>query len=387
MRRVSPWLVILLVSLFPALAVARPQADDILSHAEELVRQGKYNEAEKAFLEILRNRPDSPIIHNDLGALYLQEKRYDVACHELTRASTLNPKEAAIQQNLGVCWFLSNQFPKAAQVLEVAERLDPEDLKTHYLLGYSLFMTGRLTEAEKNLAYVRGRQPEDENTLFSLVRIYRAEKQDQQAINAFQDLARYHSDSVFVHILMGESYDSQEKPAQAIQEYRTAITIAPEMPRLHFDLGFLLWEENHAEEAETQLRKELEINPDFAPTSYYLGEIALSRNDEAQAEQLLRRTLAESPGCVDAYIALGKAFSRTARYQEALREFQRALQLDPKGSDVHYWLAVTYRHLGDKTKTVAEMETFKSLANGRKPEEVEGSVAHRVSQVCMNQGK
>jgi Tfp pilus assembly protein PilF len=285
-----------------------------------------------------------------------------------------------------LCWFRSNLFAKAGQALGVAERLNPEELKTRYLLGYSLFMTGRLREAEREFEYVRIRQPQDENTLFSLVRIYRAEKQDQQAIETFRDLVRIHPDSVFVHILMGESYDIQGKPQQAIEEYRAAISIAPEMPRLHFDLGFLLWEQNHPEEAVPELQRELEINPGFAPASYYLGEIALSQNDGVQAEQLFRRTLEENPGCVDANIALGKVFSRRARYKEALREFQRAVQLDPKGADVHYWLAVTYRHLGDKMKAAAEMEVFQSLAKGREPKQVEGSEARRLSQTCMGQG-
>ena len=188
MNKVSPWLLPLLLAMFPGFALTKPQVGDPLTRAEELVRQGKFNEAEKAFLAILHRDPKSYVVHNDLGALYLQQKRYDSACRELSIAASLNPQEVAIQQNLGMCWFQSNHFVKAGEALEIAERLDPEDLKTRYLRGYSMLMLGRLQEAEKDLEYVRTQQPQDENTLFSLVRIYRAEKKDQQAIDTFQDL-------------------------------------------------------------------------------------------------------------------------------------------------------------------------------------------------------
>ena len=47
---------------------------------------------------------------------------------------------------------------------------------------------------------------------------------------------------------------------------------------------------------------------------------------------------------------------------------------------------MTYRHLGDKMKSAAEMRVFQSLANGREPRQVEGSEARRLSQTCMGQG-
>src|SRR2546425_6995129 len=215
-----------------------------LEQTEELVRRGELEAAERQFRKILLQNPQSYVAHNDLGALYLTQKRYDIACKEFGQAADLNPQLPAIQQNLGVCFIQSGRLSRAVEALRKAEELDSRDLKTHYLLGYSCLMLGRLDEAEKELESVRAQKPKDVNTLFSLVRVYREKRDDEKAIAAFHELARSHPDSVFVHILMGESYDVQGKPREAIEEFQRAASLAPDFPRLHFDLGFLLWAEN-----------------------------------------------------------------------------------------------------------------------------------------------
>ena len=44
-------------------------------------------------------------------------------------------------------------------------------------------------------------------------------------------------------------------------EYQKAIEQAPSMPRLHFDLGFLLWEQTQYPEAGAEFAKELRLIP------------------------------------------------------------------------------------------------------------------------------
>jgi Flp pilus assembly protein TadD len=156
-----------------------------LAHASQLVRAGQFAAAEKEYLDLLRSKPNSYLLHNDLGAVYLSEQKYEPACREFLQAASLNPRLAAIQQNLGSCYYLSNMFAKAADALRRAKSLDPQDLKTRYLLGYSLLMLGRLDEAQPELEFVRAHKPGDESALFSLVRLYRQKGQEAQAQAAF----------------------------------------------------------------------------------------------------------------------------------------------------------------------------------------------------------
>jgi Flp pilus assembly protein TadD len=47
------------------------------------------------------------------------------------------------------------------------------------------------------------------------------------------------------------------------------------------------------------------------------------------------------------HINLGVAFSLSRRYQDAIREFQKALALNPKDAEVHFQLGILYSNVGE----------------------------------------
>jgi tetratricopeptide (TPR) repeat protein len=165
---------------------------------------------------------------------------------------------------------------------------------------------------------------------------------------------------------MGESYDLQGKPKGAIQEFRKAIALAPAMPRLHFGLGFVLWEEQEFEEARREFSDELRINQHFSPAAYYLGDISLSQNDLDKAAFFFQRAIAENPECLVAHVGLGKTFSRAGEMRKAVEQFERANQIDPNQADVHYLLATTYRRLGDMHRAAEELKRYETSTSKNK---------------------
>ena len=232
----------LLIALLAGFAKAQPDQPNLqakLKRAQALAHRGEVTAAEQEYLAAIQLDPESYEAHNDLGALYMSEKRYDSACYEFAQAAHLNQAVAAVQQNLGFCSVQANRFAEAAEALNKAEALDPQDLRTRYFLGYALFTLNRTDEAEAELQYVLSHKPNDDSTLFYLIRIYTQKKDYGKAAEAFRELSKAHPDSVFVHILAGESYDLQDRTQDALEEFQKAVALAPEMPRLHFGLGFL----------------------------------------------------------------------------------------------------------------------------------------------------
>jgi tetratricopeptide (TPR) repeat protein len=367
----------LLIAPLRCFAHARPDQASLqakLDHARALAQRGELAAAEREYLAAIRLDPRSYEAHNDLGALYMSERRYEPACVEFARAAQLNETAAPVQQNLGLCSIQANHFAEAANALKKAEALDPQDLRTRYFLGYSLFTLNRPDEAEPELEYVLQRRPGDDSTLFYLIRIYTGKKDYEKAADAFRALSQAHPDSVFVHILNGESYDLQDRTKDAIEEFRKALALAPEMPRLHFGLGFLYWEDQRFDAAAAELKQELRINPHFAPANYYLGDIALNRSDFAAAQDFFARAVSESPACLDAHVGLGKTYARAGRWQKALEEFQLADKIDSGQRDVHYWLGTTLRHLGRQTESRKEMEIYQEIAGKIKSSGAAGGV-------------
>src|SRR2546426_11670745 len=82
-----------LFKLFCLAAVA-DELEAGLSRAEAYVRQGDLKRAEQELLALAKNNPKSFVVHNNLGTIYMQQQRYEVACREFAAAAELNPNLA-----------------------------------------------------------------------------------------------------------------------------------------------------------------------------------------------------------------------------------------------------------------------------------------------------
>ena len=342
-----------LIFIIPGMVcLARAQADfeKCLSSAEDKLRRQDLRGAEKLLLAAERMNPKSFVVHSNLGALPLQQRRYADSIRELTAARTLSPDNPDVLRNLSTSHFLAGDYAAALEPLSRSKELNARDIRTRYQLGYALLMLDRPAEAQPELEQVRAAMPEDANTLFALVKVYQAERDQDNAGRTFAALQRARPDSVFVHVLLGESYDIQENGPAAIAEFQKAIEQAPLMSRLHFDLGFMYWQSAQYPKAVEEFKKELEISPSFTPALYYLGDIALNEGDASGALMYFKLATARNPNCLDPLLGQGKSYMRLGRPDEALRQFEHAALLNSEQPDIYYLMAGAYRRLGPDGK-------------------------------------
>jgi hypothetical protein len=57
---------------------------------------------------------------------------------------------------------------------------------------------------------------------------------------------------------------------------------------------------------------------------------------------------------------------RVDKVSEAAAQFEQANRLDSGQADIHYWLATTYRRLGDAGRSLTEMQQFQTLSEKAK---------------------
>ncbi|HEX5965897.1 MAG TPA: tetratricopeptide repeat-containing serine protease family protein [Pyrinomonadaceae bacterium] len=88
------------------------------------VKQGKNQEAIKAYLEALQLKPADPDIHNKLGDAYYYAGRMREAIDEYTEAARLRPECAEYFYNLAIAYFESGNLTAAATHSRTLQRLD-----------------------------------------------------------------------------------------------------------------------------------------------------------------------------------------------------------------------------------------------------------------------
>jgi tetratricopeptide (TPR) repeat protein len=91
-----------------------------------------------------------------------------------------------------------------------------------------------------------------------------------------------------------------------------------------------------------------------------LGDIKLKKGGK-DAETLLQRSIELRSDIRIAHFDLGISESDRKNYDAAVRQFERAIALDPDQADAHYRLARLYIAMGRKTEGEAQLKVIKEL--------------------------
>ena len=168
------------------------------------------------------------------------------------------------------------------------------------------------------------------------------EKLDDPAerVDAYEALLGEEPDSMEILFKLGNAYYDLEMFDEAIGRYRRSIRAAGGLP-VTVNLTYVLTELNRREEADRAFRSYIDGAPlDPLGHAYYAdflneGAEVAAEPDRAktltqEAADEYRRALEIDPGCVEARFGLGVLFARAGIYEEAIREWQRALRADPR---------------------------------------------------------
>lgn len=90
------------------------------------VKQGKTQEAIRAYLQALQLKPEDPEIHNRLGDAYYYSGRLREAIESYTEAARLRPDWAETFYNLAIAYSESGNPGMAATQARILQRLDPK---------------------------------------------------------------------------------------------------------------------------------------------------------------------------------------------------------------------------------------------------------------------
>ena len=122
-----------------------------LQQAEELRRQGLFDQAKGKVQEELQRNPASVEAYNMLGFIYIDEKDSSNAVEAFQHALKLAPGSAKTRNNLGNV-YMSEQKPDLAEnEFRTVLRTDPGNRDANYNLGLLLMSKGSPGEAIRAL--------------------------------------------------------------------------------------------------------------------------------------------------------------------------------------------------------------------------------------------
>jgi tetratricopeptide (TPR) repeat protein len=151
----------------------------------------------------------------------------------------------------------------------------------------------------------------------------------------------------------------------AIDHYRKALRIDPQLRGVHFELGEAILESATGNAAtETEAEKELalavRVDGDTAKTECEFGRLALLQGRPDDALAFYQRADRLDPNEVQAQMGLAKLLL-PENPQAAIKYLRMAVQSDPLNSAAHYRLAQAYNHLQMTELANQELRLFQEI--------------------------
>jgi len=141
------------------------------------------------------------------------------------------------------------------------------------------------------------------------------------------------------HTTLALALASERRPAEALPEAREAVKADLESLDAREILAHALIDDSQPDEAIHELRDALRIFPNEASLHALLGSVLGSQAETEEALKELHTAETLDPQNANYPVALGALLvSQTARMDEGVAEFQKAVRLDPQLEAARYWL-------------------------------------------------
>lgn len=339
----------------------RPDPAEIEEKFLEAVSNGndardgrQYSVAEKFYREALKLKPQDTRGFQGLGNVFVDQQRWGDAEEAYRKAVEFAPTNpdalvalsfVLVQPRTGA--VNAKRFADAEMYARRATQLQPTNAIAFDRLGVAMVARG-IVNADTEAAF-RHAVELDPNFVVAQVHLARALKRLNRAgeaepiYRAAIDKAQQDAPTL---VLIADSMQSEQQWPDSEPVLRRALELDARNPGALYLLGRYLTVNRKYTEAEPILKSAIEVNPKFFMARNILGRVylALERWDDAyttydQAVDLAyetnRRELAGNFG----FGGVGDGYMKAGRPKEALRAYDRALQLEPLNADLQAKIA------------------------------------------------
>ncbi len=275
---------------------------------------------------------------------------------------------------------------RCAEALPVLKRTTQglPDKQLRYLAAFATVRCGMsvndMSAVLNALVLLRRDFPEDPEVLYAAARIF-AQLADRTA----KDLAERFPTSPQVGKLNAEVFESKQMWKEAIAAYRNILAQDPKVPGIHYRIASILLDTSSTAEAVAEAKKELEaeleINPNSAAAVFVMGEIARRAGSWDEAVRLFTRASQLDAGFMEAYFSVGLSLNASGKYADAIAPLERYAKGVPDDPAGHYQLAIAYSRTGNKAAADRELQLQREALAKKKLESADRPAAECLGEL------
>ena len=305
-------------------------------------QRGDYPQAVLFISQALSHNASNAAAYNNLGnALAAQGKRLESLTAYL-EALALQPDYADALCNLGDALKSSGKIERAIACYRRALSITPELHSAQVKLENGLEELSQRGEMLAPGSIAPAADPVDAQIRLGIT--FQERGRLGEAIECYRQALALGPEIPEAHFNLGNAYKDQAHFDKAIASYERALALAPDDPAAHTNLGSALLQQGRRQEARVCFRKALALEPDLAEAHYNLGIASYQAGDLPSAKSALAKYLQLQPDDRTALMALGEACSRSNELDQAASCFERVLTRDPGCAEAHNLLGNVLRN-------------------------------------------
>ncbi len=251
-----------------------------------------------------------------LGDLALRQGRLEEAERAFNQLTALAPKEYRGFSGLGQIRLRQNNPDEARGLLEKAIELDPQARKAHFLLGTALQALGQTNLAVIELCLGAGAQ-------------------DTPMTDPWADAASAHMKNVADQIEMAREMRDHGEVEKAVGLLTAAVRFQPTNAALLHNLAISFNQLNRPDMALPLIQDALKQNPNDLTFRVALSYTEQLMGNSSNALQTAEQLIALAPNLSQAYLAKANALLALEKDQLAVDTLRQAVEVDPRNEGLY----------------------------------------------------
>ena len=278
------------------------------------------------------------------GNKYLAEKKYDDAMLQFRKAVQLDRKNGEAYYGMGLIDVQQRDFSQAYDMLTLAAEFSPQRREVATALGdltWSIYIADNrpaprlYTELSKLSQKLLTANPRDFDGLRFKAEIAVADKRLDDAIGLFQEANSIHPGFPDVVMPLAQLIAQKGEVARAEDLLRKLIQDKPGYGPAYSVLAATYMREKRVADAESVLRLRIERNPGETAAVMWLAEHYASLGNMAAANKVLAGLMDQHSQFPGARAAVGDFYAAHNQPDQALQQFQKAIEENPK-NEIEY---------------------------------------------------
>ena len=224
------------------------------------------------------------------------------------------------------------------------QQREADPLERHYSAAQTFQLTGDLDRAEAEYREVLALALQRMGNLAAL------EKSDsEEAVRLLEDSVQAKPENAEAAVDLATLYFRRQEMTKAKSLAAQVVKDDSRNARALHLLGNIEFAQGNFAAAAEDLHSAMDLQGDF-DTAYSLALAYLSVQKLAETKLLFDEILNDMGSTPQLHVLLGRAYRETGYLDDAIREFKKAIELDPHYPRVHYYLALTYLAQGEKER-------------------------------------